>query len=195
MKKSLSPRPILSPQMIQMIATYNEDGSVDLMNAAWGGQMDTDAFLLSLDKSHKTVANILREKCFTLGLPSSKTLIDCDYVGIVSGNQVPDKFKRTKLSAEPSSIVHAPVIKEFPVTFECEVLRTIEDEELGFYVIGKVKNILIDEAALNEKNQIDVDKLDLCFFSPMDNTYRVFGEVKAKAFSCGLLRKNDPVSF
>ena len=188
MKKTLKPRPILTPMMIQMIATYNEDGSVNLMNAAWGGQITEDALLLSLDETHRTVENIKREHCFTLGLPSKNELVACDYVGIVSGNKEPKKFEKTNLTAVPSKVVHAPVIEDYPITFECEVHRIIEDEELGFYVIAKIKEILIDEKGCVDKS-FDVDALNLCFFSPLDNTYREYGKVAAKAFSCGLTLK------
>ena len=188
MKKELSARPILSPQMIQMIATYNDDGSVDLMNAAWGGQLDNDMLVLSLDKSHRTVTNILRDKDFTLGFPSCKDIVDCDYVGIVSGNKVKDKFLKTDLHAEKSNKVNAPVIREFPLTFECETFK-IFDDELGFYLVAKVRGILVDEEYVLPEGKFDVDKMDLCFFSPMDNTYRRYGEVLANAFSCGLKKR------
>lgn len=191
MKTSLSPRPILSPQMVQMIATYNEDGSVDLMNAAWGGQLTGNMLLLSLDESHKTVANLRREKAFTLGLPSSKDIVDCDYVGIVSGNVDPKKFSKTKLHASLSTLIHAPVIAEFPLTFECVVHRFIEDEELGFYVIGEVKNILLSEEFLDEKKAFDVEKMGLCFFCPLDNSYRAYGPKIAQAFLAGKERKGN----
>lgn len=183
-KVSLGPKPYLSPMMVQMISTYNEDGSPNLMNAAWGGLLDTDMLVLSLDKTHKTSENILREKAFALGLPRKEDLADCDYVGIVSGNKVPNKLANTKFHVVPSDKVHAPIIEEFPITFLCEVFKVIDDPELGFYVIAKIKDVLLDEEAKTEKG-IDVDKLDLCFFSPMDNTYREFGKVAGDAFRIG----------
>ena len=185
MKKiSLGPKPYLSPMMVQMISTYNEDGTPNLMNAAWGGLLDTDMLVLSLDKSHKTSANILREKAFALGLPSKKDLADCDYVGIVSGNKVPNKLENTSFHIVPSDKVHAPIIDEFPLTFLCTVFKVIDDEELGFYVVAKIVDVLLDEKAKTEKG-IDVDSLDLCFYSPMDNTYRAFGEKAGDAFRMG----------
>lgn len=189
MKKNLKPKAILSPMMVQMIATYNDDGSVNLMNAAWGGQLDDDLLVLSLDKSHKTVPNMLNRKAFTLGLPSSQDIVDCDYVGIVSGNREPKKFEKTHLTAVRSQTVDAPVIEQFPLTFECAVFKVFDDEDLGFYVVAKVKNILINEEVLGPKGAVDVEKMNLCFFSPLDNTYRAYGEVIAKAFSAGLERK------
>ena len=41
-----------------MIATYNEDGSVNVMNAAWGTMQERDTVVLNLTESHKTVKNI-----------------------------------------------------------------------------------------------------------------------------------------
>ncbi len=186
-KLSLGPKAFLTPMMVQMIATYNEDGSVDLMNAAWGGLLDTDMLILSLDKSHKTVANILREKAFTLGLPCKKDIVDCDFVGIVSGNKDPKKFEKTDLHATASKNVHAPIIEEFPLTFECETFKIFDDPELGFYLVGKIKNVLLDEVYVKEK-KIDVDAMDLCFFSPLDNTYRAYGEKIADAFRAGAVK-------
>ncbi len=133
MKKSMEPKPILSPQPVEMLATYNEDGSVNLMNAARGGQLDTDLLVLSLDKSHRTGANILREKCFTLGLPKTKDIVDCDFVGIVSGNKDKGKFEKTDLHAYPSKVVHAPLIEEFPISFECEAFAKAVDEYIAWY--------------------------------------------------------------
>ncbi len=189
MKKEFSPKPVLTPQMIQMIGTYNEDGTPNLMNAAWGGQLTPHEFVLSLTKTHKTVKNIEREKCFTLGFPSCKDIVDCDYVGMVSGNKTPNKLENTRLHSVPSTLVHAPVFEEFPLTMECVVKRVIDDPELGFYVIGEVKRMLVDEEALNEKGVYDVEKMDLCFFSPLDNSYRAYGKEIARAFACGTERK------
>ncbi len=188
MKKIIKkPEPILTPMMVQMIATYNEDDSVDLMNAAWGGQLDSDLLVLSLDKSHKTVANMLRTNAFTLGLPNGKDIVDCDFVGIVSGNKDPRKFEKTDLHASKSSVVNAPVIDEFPLTFECEVFKVFDDPELGFYVLAKVKEILMQEDAV-EGNKVDVEKMGLCFFSPLDHSYRSYGPKIADAFKAGVIK-------
>ena len=43
---------------VLMIATYNEDGSVNVMNAAWGTMQAQDTVALNLTETHKTVQNI-----------------------------------------------------------------------------------------------------------------------------------------
>lgn len=40
MRKNLKIIPAIFPMPVLMIATYNEDGSVDVMNAAWGMAYD-----------------------------------------------------------------------------------------------------------------------------------------------------------
>ncbi len=37
MKKDLGVQPAIYPMPVLMIATYNDDDSVDVMNMAWGG--------------------------------------------------------------------------------------------------------------------------------------------------------------
>ena len=43
------------PMPVLMVATYNEDGSVNVMNAAWGTMQERDTVVLNLTETHKTV--------------------------------------------------------------------------------------------------------------------------------------------
>jgi len=43
---------------VLLISTFNEDGSVDVMNAAWGTMLERDMAALNLTETHKTVQNI-----------------------------------------------------------------------------------------------------------------------------------------
>ena len=43
---------------VLMVATYNEDGSINVMNAAWGTMQERDTVALNLTETHKTVQNI-----------------------------------------------------------------------------------------------------------------------------------------
>ena len=46
---------------VLMVATYNEDGTVNVMNAAWGTMQERDTVVLNLTETHKTVKNIKSE--------------------------------------------------------------------------------------------------------------------------------------
>lgn len=52
------------PMPVLMVATYNEDGSVNVMNAAWGTMQERDTVALNLTESHKTVKSIKAQATF-----------------------------------------------------------------------------------------------------------------------------------
>ena len=62
MRKNIKATEAIFPMPVLMIATYNEDGSVNVMNAAWGTMIDRDIVGLNLTESHKTVKNIKEKK-------------------------------------------------------------------------------------------------------------------------------------
>ena len=63
------------PMPVLMVATYNEDGSVNVMNAAWGTMQDRDTVALNLTESHKTVKNIKTRGAFTVSIPDAAHVV------------------------------------------------------------------------------------------------------------------------
>lgn len=51
---------------VLMVAAYDENGKVNVMNAAWGMISDMKQITLFLSEDHKTTANILATKAFTV---------------------------------------------------------------------------------------------------------------------------------
>ncbi|MCR5348279.1 MAG: flavin oxidoreductase, partial [Bacilli bacterium] len=130
----------------------------------------------------------LARKAFTIGFPRARDAVDCDYVGIVSGNEVKDKVARTSFHPRKSE-VDAPYFEEFPLTYVCTLEKVIDDPEYGFYVVAKVQHILVDEDLGPRPGLFDPEHADPLLFCPLDNTYRHVGGVVGKAFSIGLARK------
>lgn len=184
MKKSFGVQPYLFPMPTYMIGTYNEDDTVDVMMMAWGGICDTDMVALNLAADHKTVANLRARKAFTLAIPGVDTLKESDFLGIASGNKMPDKFARTGLHAVKSEKVDAPVIEEYPVTLECTVEK-FEDEPYGQRVLGRIVNVLADEKTLDEKGKIDAGKIGAFAFDQVHNGYYAIGEKVGQAWNAG----------
>ena len=60
MRKDFGAKPTVYPMPVLMIATYSEDGTPDVMNAAWGMITDASEITISLSE-HKTTEN-LRKK-------------------------------------------------------------------------------------------------------------------------------------
>ncbi len=62
MKKNINVTEAIFPMPVLMIATYNEDNTIDVMNAAWGTMLDRDKVMLNLTETHKTVQNIKKRE-------------------------------------------------------------------------------------------------------------------------------------
>lgn len=184
MMKDFGVQPYLYPMPTYMIGTYNEDDTVDVMMMAWGGICAEDMVALNLEEDHKTVANLKSRKAFTLSVPGTDTIKESDFFGIASANKVADKFARSGLHAEKSSRVDAPIVTEYPLTLECEVVE-FQQQPYGLRVLGKIVNVLADEKVLDEKGKIDAAKLNAFAFDQMRHGYYALGELAGKAWNAG----------
>ena len=184
MKKDLGIQQAVFPMPVLMIATYGEDGRVDVMNAAWGNICDPDKIALFLDADHKTVKNMNSTRAFTVSLGSVSTMKQADYFGIVSGNDTPDKFEKSGFTARRSDRVNAPVIEEFPVVMECELLEEVRTDNLHCYV-GKIVNVAAEEAYLDANGKLDIGKCGIIAFDNFKNGYYAVGEKVGEAWSEG----------
>ena len=184
MPKDLGVQPYLFPMPTYMIGTYNEDNTVDVMMMAWGGICAEDMVALNLESDHKTVANLQLRKAFTLSVPGTDTLRESDFLGIASSNKMPDKFERTGLHAAKSERVDAPVITEYPLTLECEVVQ-MQSQPYGLRVLGKIVNVIADEKILDDSGKIDAGKIHAFAFDQMKNGYYAVGEKVGQAWQSG----------
>ena len=181
MRKNFGKNTWVYPMPVLIVGTYDENGVPNAMNAAWGGVYDTDQIMLCLSHDHKTTENIKKNKEFTVSFATAKTVAACDYVGIVSANDVPDKFSRAGFTAERAESVNAPVIKELPMTLECRLVKFNEDG----ICIGDIVNISADEKILDSEGRIDVKLLDPISYDGVTNAYLRLGEKVGQAFEDG----------
>lgn len=182
MRKNFGSQPVCFPQPVFIIAAYDENGVPNAMNAAWGGINDTAELFICLSAEHKTVKNMLLKGAFTVSMGTAAHAKECDYLGVVSGNDVPDKFEKSGFHAEKSGYVDAPLICELPMALEC-TLKSY-DPATG-RTIGNIVNVCVDESVLGEDGNIDVMKLRPITFDPAANTYRELGPVAGRAFEDG----------
>ena len=186
MRKNFGPKSFLYPMPVLIIATYNEDGTPNAMNAAWGCIADADKIAIYLDASHKTVKNILASKAFTVSVANADHVEASDYVGVVSGNDEVNKFEKAGFHAAKSDFVNAPIIEELPMTLECKMLSYDTETEL---MVGEIVNVCADEKILNEKGKIDPFKLRPITYDPVNHDYISLGEKVGNAFEDGLKLK------
>lgn len=184
MRKNIKVTEAIFPMPVLLVATYNDDGSVNAMNAAWGTMVSRDIVALNLTETHKTVKNIKSRKAFTVSIADAKHVKEADYFGVVSGNTVSDKLKEAGLTAMKSANVDAPIINEFPICLECEFIE-YQGGEYGIGVIGKVVNTSADESVLND-GKINIEALEAIAFDPYTHGYFKVTERVGNAFKDGL---------
>ena len=168
MKKNFGAKPYLFPQPVMIIATYDENGKANAMNAAWGGIVGMNEIIVDLG-SHKTTDNLLKTKAFTVSVADVEHLVACDYVGIVSANKEPDKMEKAGFTTTKSEFVNAPVINELSLVLECQL----------------IKNVSIDESVIGEDGELDLNKFIPITYDSVHHGYYRLGEKVGNAFSDG----------
>ena len=187
MRKKLKITEGIFPMPVLMVATYNGDGTVNVMNAAWGTMQERNVVALNLSESHKTVENIKARGAFTVGIADAKHVVEADYFGIASGNSEPKKFEKSGLTASKAEAVDAPVVNEFPLCLECEFIE-YQQNEYGIGVIGRVVNVTADESVM-PNGKLDMSVVDAIAFDPYTHGYYRVSERVGEAFHDGMKLK------
>lgn len=184
MLKSLGVKPYLFPMPVLLIATYDENGTVDVMNMAWGGICAENMVALNLSGDHKTTQNIRAKRAFTISVADTDHIEAADFFGIATGNKMPDKFARSGLHAVKSEQVDAPVVEEFPITLECRVAE-IQEQDGDCRIVGEIVNVLADEKVLDAQGKVDPTKLHAFVFDQFQSGYYAIGEKIGQAWYTG----------
>ncbi len=183
-RQNFTDKAVITPLPAIMIATWDENQNPDVMMAAWGGQCGPKHITFQLS-AHKTTENIRLKKAFTVSFATKDDIVQSDYFGIVSANDVPDKVKKAGFTVTPSPNVDAPIINEYKMALECKVVTFDETDNGGARVVGEIVNMSADESILDEKGNIDLGKLQPVIFDSSNNTYRVVGEKVGTAWGAG----------
>ncbi|EET61648.1 hypothetical protein BRYFOR_06331 [Marvinbryantia formatexigens DSM 14469] len=184
MKKDLGVVQAVYPMPVLMVAAYDENEKVNVMNVAWGQICDEDKIILFIGEGKKTWLNIKASRAFTVALADEAHMDAADFFGIASGNKINDKFERTGYTAVKSDKVHAPVIEEFPVVMECELLDILDTEYVSG-IVGRIVNVKAEEAVLSDNGKVDPAKLHALIFDQFQHGYYVTGEKVGKAWNAG----------
>ncbi len=180
-RKNFGAKSLSYPQPVWIIATYDENGKPNAMNAAWGGISESKEVSVCLSPGHKTCKNFEKTGAFTISMADAKHVARCDYVGIVSGNKEEEKFARAGFTATKSEYVNAPVINELAVCLECKVISYDKDSCI---LKGEIVNVSVDEEAMTD-GKVDVAKVAPICFDPFDHAYHVLGEKVGDAWGSG----------
>lgn len=183
-RKNFTDQMVITPQPAIMIATWDEKQNPDVMMAAWGGQCGPKHITFQLS-AHKTTENIRLKKAFTISFATKDDVVQSDYFGTVSANDVPDKVAKAGYTVTASPNVDAPIINEYKLTLECKVVEFEENGNDGARVVGEIVNMSADENILDEDGNIDLEKLQPVVFDSTKRIYRVLGEKVGDAWGLG----------
>lgn len=185
MRKNLGAKAILYPMPVLIIGSYDENVVPDAMNAAWGGISEETQISICVSEDHKTTVNILSRKAFTVSIADAENVIAADYVGVVSGNNEPDKIKKAGWTAVKSENVDAPLFNELTLALECKLISY--DEE-SCRLVGEIVNVCADERILTD-GKVDLSKFRPITHDPVNHDYITLGDKVGKAFNDGLKLK------
>ena len=182
MRKNFGAKPCVYPMPVFIIGTYDENGTPNAMNAAWGGITEENEITICVSDDHKTTQNFTATGAFTVSIADVDNVVAADYVGIATGNKIPNKIEICSWHAEKSELVNAPLFAELPMALECRV-KSYDAESCR--LVGEIVNVSADERILDEDGKIDLNKFKPITYDPVHHTYRALTDPIAKAFSAG----------
>lgn len=182
MRKNFGVKAVVYPEPVLMLAAYDKEGKPCAMAAAWGGISEETEISVCVSEFHKTLKNILETGAFTVSPATADYVAQCDYLGLVSGNNVSDKLAAVGFTTLKSEFVDAPLIEQLPMALEC---RLISYDEEHCRLVGEIVNVSAEDYVLNEKGKVDVAKLRPICYDGMNHEYHVVGEKVGDAFSAG----------
>lgn len=190
MKKNLGSIPGLFPMPVVIVSAYDREGIPNAMTAAWAQITDMDKIALFVDPDHRTMKNIQETKAFTVAIADVAHMAEADFIGIVSGNNMPDKLEKSGFHVTKSEFVNAPLIEELPVSMDCELADIIDTEDV-YAMVGKSVNICAEDRVIGEDGKVNPDQIHALIFDQFRNGYYAVGEMVGQAWNAGkdLVRK------
>lgn len=185
-KRSLGPHPLLYPEPVLLVGTYDKEGKPNVMTAAWGGICCSEplSLMVGVRTNRWTHDPMLERRAFTVSIATEKIAKEADFVGIASGRRY-DKFAMAGLTPVKAEKVDAPYVGECPVVLECVLSQSVD---LGAHtmMIGEILDVKADEDCLDASgNHPDIAKVAPLIFDSGARAYFGVGRYIAPAFSVG----------
>lgn len=179
MKKNLGAVNALYPMPVTLIGT-EVNGKINYMNVAHVGIIDMNTISLSMGKVHHTNKGIKENKTLSINIPSEGMVIEADYVGLVSGAKAD---KSQVFESFYGELKGAPMIKNAPITMECEVVDILDMPNHDVFLV-RPKNTYCDEEVLVD-GRIDISKAKPMLFDMPQRNYWKLGEAFGNCWSIG----------
>ncbi len=180
-RTDFGPKSLAFPQPVFVIAAYDDDGHAHAMIAAWAGISGPGEISLCLSPAHMTVKYLRKTGAFTVSTADAAHMTACDYLGIVSSENVQDKLTKAGFTLSKSQHVNAPIINELAICLECRVKNY---DPAACRLVGEIINVSVDDSVVAD-GQVDVSSLRPLVLDPFTHAYRVVGETIGIAFEAG----------
>jgi len=182
MRKNFGAKPLLNPKPVLVVGTYNDDGTANAMVVAWGGVAGADRITVCVSGRHKTAENLVKRGEFTVSVATADRVAQVDYLGLVSGHEVPDKVERAGFRAVRSEFVDAPLFEQLPFALECRMLSWDQESHL---LLAQVVNICAEERVLDEEGRVDMALLQPIVYDSAKRDYFILGDKVGDAYGEG----------
>lgn len=155
---------LLNPEPPALVSCGSMEAA-NLITIGWTGTICTQPSMVSISvRPERYSYQLIKDSGeFVINLPTRKLVRAVDWCGVKSGRDY-DKFAEMKLTPLPASTVSCPILAESPVNLECQVTQVIP---LGSHdlFLAKVTAVDVDEALLDEKGKLCLERADLIVYS------------------------------
>jgi len=163
-RQTWKPGTLVYPLPAVMVTCKNNEEE-NVLTVAWTGTICTDPAMtyISVRKERHSYDIIKKSGVFCINLTTEDLAYATDYVGVKSGKNE-NKFEKLNLEKEPCTQINCSMIKNSPVTIECEVT---EIKELGSHdmFMAKVVAVNVDEKYMDETGKFDMERCKLMAYS------------------------------
>jgi flavin reductase (DIM6/NTAB) family NADH-FMN oxidoreductase RutF len=169
------------PMPVVLVGTEVE-GKANFMAVAWVSRVNYQPPMMGFasGKPHYSNQGFIKNKTFSVNIPSESLVKETDYCGIVSGKQ---KDKSGLFEIFKGELGGAPMIKQCPLCMECRLVQTV-DLGAEYFFIGEIAAAYCEETCLTE-GKPDMRKIKPFSLSMPDNQYWSVGKPIAKAWEIG----------
>lgn len=166
-------------------------GKPNYLTIAWFSMVNPDPpyLAVAMSKSHYTNGGVRENKTFSVNIPSAEMAEAADYCGLVSGRKVD---KSGVFETFYGKLETAPMIRECPLNFECQLVQTVDlpGEEL---FIGEIVASYCEESLLTDGSP-DMKKINPFVLLMPDRQYVALGREVGPAWRMGKKLKDPAAS-
>lgn len=177
-KVELPPKNILYPCPVVLVTTRLPEKQDNIFTVAWTGTTNSVPPMLSISAAKGRYSHEIIEETgvFAVNLTTEDLMKAVDYCGLKSGKTT-DKFKELNLEKEEASHINCPMLKDSPLTMECEVKQKLE---LGSHTMynAEIVAVHVNKDLLEEKQKIDLAKTNPLVY--VSHNYYALGNQLAK---------------